>query len=112
MLLQEGLSAHGLKVDCASNFDEARQLAAHAQYDVLLCDVNSSKGGSLSGRETALSLFPAGPRRQPALIFMSGDLVDQGDGRLGASHRLQKPFRISDVLAAIEAVLPVSKVGD
>lgn len=116
MLLDEGLSSHGLTVSCASTLNEARELAAHAPYDVLLCDLNLSKGGSAGTgpeAEAARVIFPAASQQQPTVIFMTGDLVEQGESGPGGPHRLQKPFRIADVLAAIHEALsedPVPKV--
>ena len=48
--------------------------------------------------------------RGTSLIFMSGDLVENGEGTAGRDEAfyLQKPFRISDVLALLREVFAAS----
>jgi two-component system NtrC family sensor kinase len=107
MLLEEGLSAHGMRVDCAANSQEALELARNHAYDLALCDVNLSGGGpGPSGRETALQIVAASHRGvKPEVIFMTGDLVEE-NGNGGLHHQLQKPFRVSDVLTVLREALP------
>src|SRR5438034_9766925 len=45
MLLQEGLSAQGLRVDCAATIEEALAQVRRSSYDVLLCDLHLSQIG-------------------------------------------------------------------
>ena len=108
MLLDEGLSAYGMRVDCAATSQEALELIRNGAYDLALCDVNLSPGGKgPGGRETA-QLIAASSRgiAKPEVIFMTGDLVeDNGSG--GHIRQLQKPFRISDVLVVLREVLAV-----
>jgi DNA-binding response OmpR family regulator len=103
MLLEEGLSTHGFSVDCAATPQEALALARRRSYDLLLCDLNLSTGGPVvSGTGAAdLVLAASGPRK-PVVVFMTGELV--GDSAPGAARRLQKPFRISDVLALLREI--------
>jgi PAS domain S-box-containing protein len=113
MLLEEGLSAHGMRVDCAANSREALELVSHRPYDLALCDVNLSNGGQgPSGREAALQIVASSrSATKPEVVFMTGDLVED-DGTGGHIHQLQKPFRISDVLNALREALsprPVKK---
>jgi CheY-like chemotaxis protein len=113
MLLEEGLSAHGMRVDCAANSQEALELVSHRPYDLALCDVNLSNGGQgPSGREAALQIVASSrSATKPEVVFMTGDLVED-DGNGGHIHQLQKPFRISDVLSALREALsprPVKK---
>jgi PAS domain S-box-containing protein len=113
MLLEEGLSAHGMRVDCATNSEEALDLVRKRSYDLALCDVNLSSGGQrLSGREAALQIVESSRSgTKPEVIFMTGDLVED-DGSGDHIHQLQKPFRISDVLSALREALsprPVKK---
>ena len=94
-----------MRVDCAGNSQEALELVRNHAYDLALCDVNLSGGGSgQSGRETALEIVAASHRGvKPEIIFMTGDLVeDNGDGPI---HQLQKPFRVSDVLTVLREAL-------
>jgi hypothetical protein len=50
-------------------------------------------------------LAAVGPEK-PSIIFMTGDLVNEDDAAAGSSEfrMLQKPFRISDVLALVQEV--------
>jgi PAS domain S-box-containing protein len=102
-LLEEGLSAHGLRVDCAATQEEAIDLAGLRSYDVLLCDLNLSFGGQkISGRAVAdRILSAAGAAEKPAVIFMTGDLVDFNMPLPGVPRILQKPFRVSDALELV-----------
>src|SRR6266436_5988207 len=108
MLLQEGLSAHGLRVDSAATTEEALAHLVRSSYDFLLCDLNLSSGGfAVDGREAASRILKAAGARRPALIYMTGDLVE-GSQETGAGDEplcLQKPFRVSDVLAFLRDVL-------
>jgi CheY-like chemotaxis protein len=108
MLLEEGLSAHGMHVDCAANSQEALELVRQHNYDLALCDVNlSNNNPGPSGRETARHIAEsARTGAKPEVIFMTGDLVED-DGSDRHIRQLQKPFRISDVLAMLrEALAP------
>src|SRR5712675_1430642 len=106
MLLEEGLSAHGMHVDCAASSQEALELVRNRAYDLALCDVNLSEGASgRSGRETAMQIVAASHRGvKPEVVFMTGDLVEE-NGSDGPFHQLQKPFRVSDVLAVLREAL-------
>ena len=107
-LLQEGLSAQGLRVDCAANTDEALAHLRRASYDVCLCDLHLSAGGFVvDGREAADRILEAAGEKKPVVIYMTGDLIDSTPGSAGGSEPacLQKPFRISDVTALLRDVL-------
>jgi PAS domain S-box-containing protein len=109
MLLQEGLYAQGLRVDCAASTEEALAHLGRSSYDVFLCDLHlsSSTGFMVDGRDAASRILEAAGAQRPAVIYMTGDLVEgsQGTGGLGEPVCLQKPFRISDVLALLREVL-------
>jgi CheY-like chemotaxis protein len=108
MLLQEGLSVHGLSVDCASTTEEALALVQRSSYDVILCDLHLSSGGfSVDGREAASRILDSAGTQKPALIYMTGDLLEGTQATAGGGEPLwlQKPFRISDVLALLKDVL-------
>jgi PAS domain S-box-containing protein len=103
MLLEEGLTPHGLRVDCVATAAEALALVSRRSYDVLLCDLNLSANGGVGGREATQQILAAA-RSKPVALFMTGDLVDQRESAPGEPRRLQKPFRISDVLAALREI--------
>jgi PAS domain S-box-containing protein len=108
MLLQEGLSAHGLRVDGAATAEEALALLQRFSYDFLLCDLNLSSGGlTVDGREAAARILKAAGAHKPALIYMTGDLVEGSQETPSGAEPLclQKPFRVSDVLVVLRDVL-------
>jgi len=108
MLLQEGLSAHGLRVGCAATTEEALALVTRSSYDAFLCDLHLSSGGFfVNGREASGRILQAAGAQKPALIYMTGDLVEgrqEAEGQ-GEPVCLQKPFRVSDVLSLLREVL-------
>ncbi|MGB7846526.1 MAG: PAS domain S-box protein [Candidatus Acidiferrum sp.] len=107
MLLAEGLSANSLKVDCAATAEEALSLVLQGKYDAILCDLClSGTGANADGYKVAQRLKMAAGAKKPDLIYMSGDMVgdSQGSGASDNHHRLQKPFRISDVLNTLMVV--------
>jgi PAS domain S-box-containing protein len=108
MLLEEGLTAHGLQVQCAATPDEALALAQSHRYDALICDLHLSvRGTPASGKDAAQKLLAMSPEPKPAVIFMTGDYTEETheDGSAPAPRRLQKPFRVSEVLALLREVL-------
>jgi PAS domain S-box-containing protein len=111
LLLEEGLSAHRMRVDCAATPEEALTFIGQRSYDALLCDLNLVAGGSpASGQSAAARILAASGEHKPAVIYMTGDFVETGEGepRLGEPRRLQKPFRVSDVLAVLRDVFSAS----
>jgi two-component system NtrC family sensor kinase len=108
MLLREGLSAQGLHVDCAATTEEALAHLRRSSYDVFLCDLHLSSGGySVDGRDAASRILEAAGAQRPAVIYMTGDLVEitEGTASRGEPFCLQKPFRISEVLALLRDAL-------
>jgi PAS domain S-box-containing protein len=105
-LLFEGLTASDLHVDCAATLDEALSFIAVRSPDAILCDLNLSEngGGHLSGKLAAERLLAAAGNRKPALIYMTGELIETPEtpGSPGEPRHLQKPFRISDVIALLQ----------
>jgi two-component system NtrC family sensor kinase len=118
MLLDEGLSAHGMQVHCAANAEEALRLISQRPYDALLCDLNLTPGGGVaSGSSAAERILAAAGGRKPAVIYMTGDFLENGDGesKLGEPRHLQKPVRVSDVLTVLCDVFtasPAEKIQD
>ncbi|HKV63500.1 MAG TPA: PAS domain S-box protein [Candidatus Acidoferrum sp.] len=107
-LLQEGLSAQGLRVDCAANIEEALAHLGRASYDACLCDLHLSSGGFIvDGREAAVRILEVAGTKKPVVIYMTGDLIESTSESAGGSEPvcLQKPFRISDVMTLLREVL-------
>src|SRR6202047_3215348 len=78
MLLEEGLSACGLRVDCAGDAEAAAALLAARSYDVLLCDLNltGAGGAKVTGREVVDQVLAKVGPEKPSIIFMTGDFVE------------------------------------
>jgi PAS domain S-box-containing protein len=113
MLLTEGLSAYGLHVDCASGAEQALSLVLGKKYDAVLCDLKlSGSGANADGYGVAQRLKIAAGANKPEVIFMSGDVLgsDPGVPRQSGPRRLQKPFRISDVLRILMEVFSTAPV--
>ncbi|HTQ60428.1 MAG TPA: PAS domain S-box protein [Candidatus Solibacter sp.] len=104
-LLREGLVARELAVDSAATAKEALAFVAHRSYDAILCDLNLAEAGTrVSGKQAAEQILVAHGSRKPVVIYMSGDLIESSEGP-GGPHHLQKPFRVSEVLALLLEVL-------
>ena len=110
MLLAEGLGAQGMIVDCAATTEEALACVARRSYDVLLCDLNLAAAGTVSSGEDAAARILAAAQRKPVVIYMTGDHVPVSGGPAipGEPRRLQKPFRILDVLTMLKEILSVT----
>ncbi len=110
MLLQEGLSVQGIHVDSVASASEALALAQHKSYDAVLCDLNLSSGPQdQSGEELARRIRGAASGRPPLVVLMTGDLVEEGSAEPGV-RRIQKPFRISEVLSLLVEALTQAPV--
>src|SRR5437899_4013513 len=71
MLLQEGLSAPGLRVGCAATTDEALAFVTRSSYDAFLCDLHlSSRAFFLNCREYAGHILQDSGAHKPVLIYM------------------------------------------
>jgi PAS domain S-box-containing protein len=107
MLLDEGLSAHGLSVRCTTSPDEALALLPGQRFDALICDVNLSvSGANVNGLDVAQRLLSAAAEPKPGLILMTGDYTEESPSNGTGPERLQKPFRISEVLVLLKRVMP------
>jgi DNA-binding NtrC family response regulator len=110
-LLEEGLTAHGLDVSCASTAEEAAALITARPCDALLCDLRLKSTGAFSdGHKAAAHVISAAGSQKPIVIFMTGEYVEQ-NAKLGGTTLLQKPFRILDVLAVMKEAFVFAKHG-
>jgi PAS domain S-box-containing protein len=110
-LLSEGLAASKLHVDCARTLDDALALLQRRSYDVLLCDLNlAHNGDGPSGKAAAERIMAAAAPQKPALIYMSGELLESTlvSDNIEQVWHLQKPFRISEVLALLQEIFAQS----
>jgi PAS domain S-box-containing protein len=112
MLLSEGLTAHGLQVNCAGTAEQALSLVLGRKFDVILCDLKlAGSGPNSDGYSVAERLRVAAGTNKPEIIFMSGDVFTEQDKGPSDARRLQKPFRISDVLNLLMEVFVRVPVG-
>ncbi len=108
-LVTDSLGARGCLVDRAGSSEHALELANRNSYDVILCDLNlgSRAGIVVSGfdlHDQILKNLAATPVPRPFFIFMTGDLVDAAVGEQAGregNRFLQKPFRITELLALL-----------
>jgi two-component system NtrC family sensor kinase len=111
-LVSDTLGPRGYSVDRAATAEHALELAGRNSYDAILCDLNLGSesghivsGFDLHGRICEKMSTHSGP--SPLFIYMSGDLVESAiseqAGREG-NRFLQKPFRITELLALLEEV--------
>ena len=108
-MVTDSLGARGCLVERAGSGEQALELANRNSYDVILCDLNleSGSGKLTSGfdlHDRILENLAARSGPRPFFIFMTGDLVDaavsEHANRQG-SRFLQKPFRITELLALL-----------
>jgi PAS domain S-box-containing protein len=113
-LLFEGLTARDLHVDCAATLDEALSFVAERSPDAILCDLNLyQNGGHVSGKLAGERLLGATGDHKPVLIYMSGELMETPEtpGSSPGPRHLQKPFRVSDVIALLQEVFAAAAAG-
>ena len=108
-MVADSLGVRGCVVDRADSGEQALDLASRNSYDVILCDLNleSGSGKLVSGfdlHDRILENLASRSALRPFFIFMTGDLVDAAIGE-NANRRgnrfLQKPFRITELLALL-----------
>jgi PAS domain S-box-containing protein len=110
-IVQEGLGARGLRVDCAESVPAAFRALEGQAYDFVLCDFNlpGQRGTELFDRLCGHSSQPA-----HAFVFMTGDLVEPAkaaDLKSKGAYILQKPFQVSTLAALLVEILqPQSSV--
>jgi CheY-like chemotaxis protein len=117
-LVRDGLGVRGVRVDDVATGEEAVSRLAAEAYDAVLCDLNLSNGtaGALSGRDLYAKVASgeaAAPNQpKPFFMFMTGELVDKSAVEQMASMgtpTLQKPFRISELIAVLTDALATVK---
>jgi PAS domain S-box-containing protein len=115
-MIREGLSARGFQVHSAASVDEALAVMERQSFHAVLCDLNLRAGGGAESSGLALYAAVANARaagkRKPVFLFMSGELaasaVTEGLAQAGA-QTIQKPFRISDLIAILSDALGKSE---
>jgi two-component system NtrC family sensor kinase len=117
-MIREGLSARGFDVQTASSVEEALSLMERYGFHAVLCDLNLRAGGGTAASGLGLyaavtNATPSG-NRKPFFLFMTGELVaaavTEQLAQAGAKT-MQKPFRISDLIAILSDALGKSSSG-
>jgi PAS domain S-box-containing protein len=104
-IVQEGLTARGMKVEGAASSEEALSHLAGNSYDVILCDFNLP---GLKGEQLFDRLRSEAGRSAPRFVFMTGDMLDPETiaafGEKGA-YVMQKPFHVSALATLLTDLL-------
>ena len=112
-LVSDGLLARGARVDVASSGEEGLCLLDTRGYEVVICDVNlrGVQPDAISGLELYSRLtdglgLSLGTQK-PLFVFMTGELSEKANvENVPAGVRtLQKPFRISELIAVLNESL-------
>jgi PAS domain S-box-containing protein len=106
-MIREGLSARGFYVQAAAGVEEALSVMERRTFHAVLCDLNLRGAGGAEA--SGIGLYAAvrnsaRPGDKPFFLFMSGELappaVTEQLAQVGA-RTIQKPFRISDLIAIL-----------
>lgn len=101
-LYYDGLSLAGFNVDVAVNGSDALGKLSGKGYDLVITDM---KMPVLGGMELYLRSTDKYPELKDRFIFMSGDsLWDYHVTPRVVARRIQKPFKIKDLLAQVNAL--------
>jgi PAS domain S-box-containing protein len=104
-IVQDGLSARGMKVYAAGSSEEALAYLAENPCEIVLCDFNLP---GLNGDQFFEKVRTRHGRWAPRFVFMTGELVDPSVSekyQKKGARVLQKPFQISVVSALLEELL-------
>ena len=97
-VLRQAIELAGHEVTCVGRHADAKAAMTKERYALLVADARLPDG---SGRALAEHAAQSGLKA----VLLSGHPDELGLTTLGRAHCLQKPFRIDDLLAAIEQVL-------
>jgi DNA-binding response OmpR family regulator len=101
----EALMDAGLKVDHASDGQEALAHVRNTNYDVVICDLKMPRVDGMTLYRAIAATTPALARR---VIFVTGDVAGTDAERFledSGCRWLAKPFRLSDLLRAVRETL-------
>ena len=104
-IVQEGLSARGMKVQAAGSSEAALESVAKSTYEIILCDFNLP---GMSGEKLFEELRSRLGSSLPRFVFMTGELVSSSDVaryREKGARILQKPFQISALAELLAELL-------
>ena len=103
--VSEALRDVGLKVEHASDGEEALARVRQQTYDVVICDLKMPRVDGMMLYRAIAAATPALARR---VIFVTGDVVGTDAERFldeSGSRWLAKPFRLADLLRAVRETL-------
>jgi two-component system NtrC family sensor kinase len=103
--VSEALTDAGLKVDHASDGEEALARVRRNSYDVVICDLKMPRIDGMMLYRAMAAAIPALARR---VIFVTGDVAGTDAERFleeSGCRWLAKPFRLGDLLRAIRDTL-------
>jgi len=104
-IIQEGLSARGMKAETFESSEAALAYLATNSCDAILCDFNLP---GMNGEQLFERLQAGQASKQPRFVFMTGDLFDPTVAeryRQKGAAILQKPFQISALAALLAELL-------
>ena len=96
------LEQDGMEVDCASDGEEAVELAKKTEYDIVLLDVMLPK---LDGYEVCQAIREFSDMPIIMLTAKGGDMDKILGLEYGADDYISKPFNILEVKARIKAII-------
>lgn len=103
--VSEALTDAGLKVDHASDGEEALARVRQKAYDVVICDLKMPRVDGMMLYRAMAAATPALARR---VIFVTGDVAGTDAERFleeSGCRWLAKPFRLGDLLRAVRDTL-------
>ena len=103
LFLRSALNRHGFDVVLANNGVEGIEWLKSNDYTAIISDMRMP--GGVSGRDIYLFLRDHRPELLARLLFITGDVVNEETNRVLRETGipwLEKPFRIQDLIAALE----------
>jgi len=104
-IVQEALSARGMKVEAFGTSEAALKHLAATDCDFIVCDFNLP---GMSGEQFFKQLRAQNPPKMPRFVFMTGDLLDATTVeryQQAGAWILQKPFHVAALAALLAELL-------
>ncbi len=104
-LISDVLVRYGAEIEVAGSGVKALERLKDGSYDVVVCD---QRMPGLSGQRLYRLVESLNPKLQHRFLFVTGDVVNAQTRRFFTQEGVQyirKPFRIQDLVDAIEGVL-------
>jgi CheY-like chemotaxis protein len=104
-IVQDGLSARGMKVEAAESSEAALEYLAKNACEIVVCDFNLP---GMSGEKLFDELRSRSGESMPRFVFMTGELVSPAVTerfREKGARVLQKPFQLSGLATLLTELL-------